>query len=101
MAPRLELQAKLETLLGSRNVYYQPPQNIVMKYPCIVYELNNDETNYANNTPYNREKRYQVTAIDQDPDSLIFDKLAGLSMSAFSRRFSADNLNHTIYNLYF
>ena len=32
MASRLELQSKFEELLGSRNVYYQPPESIKMSY---------------------------------------------------------------------
>ena len=37
MGSRLELQSKLEELLGSRNVYYQPPESLKMKYPAIRY----------------------------------------------------------------
>ena len=37
MANRLDLQALLEDLLGSRNVYYQPPESVKMNYPAIVY----------------------------------------------------------------
>jgi len=101
MAPRLQLQSLLESLLGSSNVYFQPPANVQMKYPCIVYSRDKADTKFANNNPYRHTKRYQVTVIDRDPDSGIPDKIAALPMSAFNRFFTADNLNHDVYTLFF
>lgn len=100
-ARRLQLQYFLESILGSDNVYFQPPPNLGMQYPCIVYERDNAETIFADNSPYHNTKRYQVTVIDQNPDSPTPDKIAGLSLCSFERHFTADNLNHDVFNLYF
>ena len=35
---RLELDADLRALLGSTNVYFQPPETKKLKYPCFIYE---------------------------------------------------------------
>lgn len=101
MATRLQLQALLELLLGSRNVYFQEPGATLMAYPAIVYKLDNERAEFADNGPYRRTKRYMVTIIDKNPDSEIPDKVASMPMCSFSRRFTADKLNHTVYNLYF
>lgn len=101
MATRLELQALLEELLGSRSVYFQEPGASLMTYPAIVYKFDNEKVVHADNTPYRRTKRYMVTIIDKNPDSEIPDKVATMPMTSFSRRFTADTLNHTVYNLYF
>lgn len=101
MGTRAELQSLLETLLGSRNVYFQPPPSFQMKYPCIVYNLDDMDTKFANNYPYKLEKRYSLTIIDKDPDSLIPDKLALLQKCIFDRHFVSDNLNHNIFIIYF
>lgn len=101
MAPRLELQALLETILGTRDVYFQPPANVQMQYPCIVYNRDAAETQFAGNLPYRYTKRYQVTVIDRDPDSGLPDKIAALPMCIFDRFFTADNLNHDVYTLFF
>lgn len=101
MGRRLDLQTLLETLLGSRNVYFQPPANVQMQYPCIVYSRDNANTKFAGNKPYRHVNRYQVTVIDQDPDSAIPDKIAGLPMCSFNRFFAADNLNHDVFTLFF
>ena len=101
MAQRSELQTLLVALLGSNNVYFQPPPNIKMQYPCIVYRRNSAVTQFADNKLYKNTKRYQVTVIDENPDSDIPDKVANLPLCAFDRFFTADNLNHDIYNLFF
>lgn len=101
MEKRLELQALLETILGSRNVYYQPPAQYKMSYPCIVYQRDNVKTDFADNKPYSLDNRYEITIIDRDPDSLIPGMIARLPSSSFSRRFTSDQLNHDVYNLYF
>lgn len=101
MAPRLELQAILEDLLGSRNVYFQPPAAVTMKYPCIVYNRDSIDTKFADNNPYHHSKRYSITVIDRDPDTKISDKVASLPSCSFSTHFTSDNLNHDVFNLYF
>lgn len=101
MDQRLKLHEVFVDILGSRNVYFQPPANVQMKYPCIVYHRDRVATKFADNKPYSRTKRYQVTIIDRDPDSKIPDEVARLPMCEFSRFFIADNLNHDVFNLYF
>lgn len=101
MAQRLELQTLLESLLGSQDVYFQPPNNLHMNYPCIVYQRDDYLVKHADNDPYNRQAKFQVTVIDRDPDSLIPDKIAELSLCSFDRFFIADNLNHNVFNLFF
>lgn len=101
MGQRLELQDILEEIQGSTNVYFQPPTNFKMSYPCIVYNRDQSRIQHADNRPYNIVKRYSVTVIDANPDSLTPDKVEQLPLCEFRTRFAADNLYHTIFNLYF
>jgi hypothetical protein len=101
MSRRLELQALLEALVGSRNVYFQPGTDIEMEYPCVVYTRSNIFARWANNFPYFRKDRYMLTVIDRDPDSVIVDKVAGLPLCSYDRSFVADQLNHTVFTIYF
>jgi hypothetical protein len=98
---RLQLQQVLETLLGSQNVYFQPPANVQMQYPAIVYRRDDMDTQFAGNAPYRLTVRYQVTVIAQDPDNDIRGKVAKLPMCTFNRAYPADNLNHDVFDLYF
>jgi hypothetical protein len=72
-----------------------------MRYPCIVYKRDYAYTEFAGNLPYKYCKRYQVTVIDRDPDSPFPDKIAALPMCTFNRFFTADNLNHDVFNVFF
>jgi hypothetical protein len=99
MAPRLQLQALLETL--TEHVYFQPPENLKVQYPCIIYHRDFAEAAHADNGPYRRTLRYMVTVIDRNPDSGIPDKVAMLPMCTFNRFYTADNLNHDVYTLFF
>lgn len=101
MARRLELQALLVDILGSNNVYFQPPPSVKMQYPCIVYNRDYEQANFADDKPYKHRKRYQVTIIDRNPDSEIPAKVAALPLCSFDRAFTADNLNHDVYRLFF
>ena len=99
MGQRLQLHQLLETFVD--NVYFQPPTNVKLIYPCIIYKRDFADVKFADDIPYNRTLRYAVTVIDQDPDSDIPSKVASLPMCLFNRFFTADNLNHDVYNLYF
>lgn len=101
MAQRMDLQRLLVDILGSDNVYFQPPSTVQMSYPCIVYNRDTAATDYSNNVPYRYKKRYQIMVIDKDPDSPIPDKVAELPLCSFDRFFTADNLNHDVFVLYF
>jgi hypothetical protein len=101
MAQRTSLQSSLEALLGSEHVYFQPPTNVKMEYPCIVYKRDTADTKFADNDPYRYTKRYQVTVIDRNPDSEIPDRIAALPMCVHNRFYTANNLNHDVFVLYF
>lgn len=95
------VHAKLVEVLGSSNVYYQPPTSLQMKYPAIVYERSDINNRYANNGVYGQMGVYQVTVIDKNPDSEIVAKVSQLPMCNFDRHFESDNLNHDVFTLYY
>ena len=101
MKTRIDLQDLFEEILGTINVYFQPPASVTMQYPCIVYNRESNDSKFAGNVLYVHKKRYQVTVIDKNPDSEIPDKILMLPLCSFSRQYKADNLNHDVYNLYY
>ena len=97
-----DLQPILQDILGEDGkAYFQPPENVLLKYPCIIYHVSNGDSIYADNIPYRSTTRYQVTIIDRDPDSEIRDRVAKLRMCTWDRSFRQKDLNHDIFNLYF
>lgn len=101
MGSRLELQTKLEELLGSRNVYFQPPESIKLSYPAIVYSRETIENDHANDGVYMQSLRYSITVIDANPDSELPLKISKLPHCRNDRHFKSDNLNHYVFTLYF
>lgn len=101
MASRLELHEDLCEILGSRNVYYNPPASVKMKYPAIVYSRDTINTQHADNAVYNQKTAYSVTVVDPDPDSAYIDPISKLPLCRFSRHYVADNLNHDTFILYY
>lgn len=101
MGSRLNLQALFRDILGSPYVYYQPPASILMHYPAIVYSRKDIENTFANNGVYSQSTAYDVTVIDENPDSEIVKKISMLPMCTFDRHYVSDNLNHDVFTLYF
>lgn len=101
MASRLKLQSELETILGSRNVYFQPPESIRMIYPAIVYSRIRIDNRHANDFVYKQDDAYEVIVIDRNPDSEIVRKISRLPKCRFDRHYKADNLNHDAFTLYY
>lgn len=101
MGTRLELHEILCEKLGSRHVYFQPPESIRMVYPAIVYELDDIDTFKANDKSYILNRRYSIKYISRDPDNNVIDEIMELPYCSFSRRFIIDNLYHDCFDLYF
>ena len=102
---RLQLREVLRDLMTELELeprtYFQPPSNTQMSYPCIVYKRDYQSTSFADNEKYAHYKRWQLTIIDEDPDSQIPDKVETLQHTTFIRGYTADGLNHTIITIYF
>lgn len=100
MGDRLDLHNKLR--LFSPNVYFQPPSNIQMKYPCIVYAKSDKYTRYGNDNRYLAMQGYRLTLIERDPDSKVADDIeAAFENCSITQYFTVDNLNHTVIELYY
>ena len=97
---RLDLQTKFENILGSHNVYFQPPASLHMEYPAIVYSLKNIVQDFADNLSYIKASGFEVILIDKNPDSEFVYKILELPYCSFDRHYTANNLNHFAFNIY-
>lgn len=102
MASRLELHSELCDVLGSENVYFQPPESLKIQYDCIVYKLNDISNDFANNKTYYYHKRYEVMLISKNPDTDIVDAIIQhFPYCVYNRMFISDNLYHHIFYIYY
>lgn len=99
MGDRLNLDAIFEELLGSNEVYFQPPTSVKMQYPAIVYRRYNIDNTHADDGVYKQSLEYEVIVIDRDPDSEIVMKVSRLPRCRHERHYTADGLNHDVFKL--
>ena len=100
MSSRLDLHATLCEILGSRNVYFQPPSSVRMQYPAIVYSRKDIEKRSANDGVYRKLPSYEVILVDKNPDSPFVEKILDLPYCSFDRHYESDNLNHDVFTIY-
>ena len=102
---RNELDKYLRSIVkqrcGSENVYYQPPANLRMKYPCICYELAKIRNRDADGQVYRQTFHYTVTVIDTKPDSEMTAAMSLLSKASHDRNFISDNLYHDVFSVWY
>ena len=101
MTSRLELQTELEKKLGTKNVYYQPPESIKMSYPAIVYTKSNISGKFANGSRYTKMTMYKIIVISKRPDDPVIDKIMDMPYCSYDRHYVSDNLNHDVLSLYY
>lgn len=102
MNRRLELQDKLESILGESNVYFQPPASVKISYPCFVYRIGSGDAMYANNKTYRYVNSYEVLYITKRPNLDMIDQvLRELPMSRLTNTYCSEGLNHYAFTLYY
>lgn len=98
---RSNFDAMLRRVSEIPNIYFQPPSNIRMQYPCIVYKRETINNRVSDNSVYNQHVYYQVTVIDQKPNSIYTDRISKIVNSRHIRNFETEGLNHDIFRIYY
>lgn len=102
MNNRLELHEQLKQLVGTDNVYFQPPASVKLSYPCVIYSIGNGEAKRADNIVYNYVNSYDLIFIYKKPNIEIIEQvLNALPMCRMTRAYIADNLNHYAFSVYY
>ena len=102
MARRLQLHEKLCEILGTRNVYFQPPESVKLQYDCIIYSIFTRNDIRADDMQYRDLVRYELTVIYRDPDSELPERLMhSFSRISSNKHYTVDNLHHDIFTLYY
>ena len=98
---REDFHALLQSLGEELKVYFQPPENLKITYPCIIYSINSYDDEYANNKRYKTMTAYEVMLIDKSAKSIYAPKIRDLTYSRYQRSYTQDNLNHYVFEVYF
>lgn len=102
MDNRLLLHDKLVEILRSPNVYYQPPANFKLSYPCVTYNPSVGDIKKASNKIYSYTNKYEVTWIfKSSKDDIIQTMLTTFPYCTIDRIFVYDKLYHYTFVLYY
>ena len=104
MNRREDLHNELKSLLGTNEVFFQATSNHKLKYPAIIYSLENAETLYADSKPYFYMNRYTITYLTLNPDDELIEKILmspELQRIRLVNHFVSDNIHHYVYKLYY
>lgn len=99
---RRKLQNELESVLGNKNVYFQPPESIKLQYPAIVYEVSAPDIKRADNRIYSYTNKFNLKYIRKNGNDDVPRKiLETFSLCSENDTYIYDNLYHTIFGLYY
>lgn len=94
---RIFLHEALEATYPGIQAYYQPPGDLLLARPCIVYTTLQNEPAYANNTAYVVGTRFQVTLLSDLPgyfDTKLMFSIPGVAVVNNNRFVSKDVVHH-------
>lgn len=102
MASWSDLRTELIQITGIKNVYYQPPSNVRINYPCIRFKLDGADVKYASNTPYRMMVKYQIIYVTNKVDDDMITQLPSqLRYCSFDRQYTSDNLYHYVFEVFY
>lgn len=111
MRTRLDFDRYLKDIVGKcANVYFQPPSNVSgagkkviknIKYPAIIYSVDDYNIRSADNKNYSIDKEYSVEVVTKDPDNTLVDKIVEIPMARFNRSYLSDGLYHSVFVIIF
>lgn len=81
-------------------VYFQPPENLKIGYPAVVFHLSKIEIDHASNVPYKGAKEYSVTLITKDPEPDVIDEILKIPYSSLDTTYISDGMNHFVFTVY-
>ena len=97
---RLELHALLEAAYPDLTIYYRPPSNLPLEYPCIVYSLAGHDLSHSNNSTYNVGDIFDVSLITVRPGTTHSNnpmlKIRGCTLTTI---YSQANLIHNKFRI--
>lgn len=106
MKTRLDFDAALKEFLSENysdwRVYFQPPTNVKMEYPCVRYTKEAPKGLRADDSLYLKFRKYSVTAIHRNPDCNIGEELMEyFEHCSYENRYVTDNLYHEVLTIYY
>ena len=95
-----DLLHRLRQAVQHDRVYFQPPENLKIGYPAVVFHLSKIEIDHASDMPYKGAKEYSVTLITKDPEPDVIDEILKIPYSSLDTTYISDGMNHFVFTVY-
>lgn len=95
-----DLLHSLRQVVKHDRVYFQPPENLKIVYPAVVFHLSKMEIDRASDVPYKGAKEYSVTLITKDPEPDVIDEILKIPYSSLDTTYISDGMNHFVFTVY-
>lgn len=92
------LEGFQEAVGETPHVYYQPPENVKLVYPCFVYSSDGITVIHSNGKPYLHYDEYVITYITKQASPLMVKSMINLPRISYDRHFTSENLHHYVFN---
>lgn len=83
----------LKEIVGD-NVYFNPPSNLKIQYPCVVYSINDILNKNADDEVYKQNIKYDCTLITKNVNDPLLKDLSKIKTFRYSRHYVVDSLHH-------
>ncbi len=87
-------------ILGSENVYFDPPESAKIEYPAIIFSREKIWKTEADNVGYLFNDRFEVKFIRKTESGDIVDKLLMLPYCEHNRSYKASDMYHDAFTFY-
>lgn len=90
----------LQKAVDHNRVYFQPPENLKIGYPAVIFHLSKVKLDHADDVPYKGAREYSVTLITKEPEPEVLDEILKIPYATLDTTYIADGMNHFVFTIY-
>lgn len=90
----------LQRAVKHNRVYFQPPENLKLGYPAIVFHLTKIKVDHADDVPYKGAREYMITLITKDPEPDALEEILKIPYTTLDSTYISDGMNHFVFTSY-
>lgn len=90
----------LQKAVDHNRVYFQPPENLKIGYPAVIFHLSKIKLDHADDVPYKGAREYSVTLITKEPEPEVLDEILKIPYTTLDTTYTADGMNHFVFTTY-
>lgn len=95
-----DLLRLLRKAVAHNRVYFQPPENLRVDYPAVLFHLSRNVTTHASDRRYKDAQEYTVTLITKDPQPDVIDAILDIPYTTLDTTYVSDGMNHFVFTTY-